>query len=193
MGTPRATTNLWVALVCTISLSRIPLGVMVAYCDSKHMWQLGAIILCVGILSDILDGEFARLLHAETKFGEEVLEPVCDLALTLGAMVGLILTGSISTPLVVGIVLYGIFAQCVIWLVSEQHVIKRWCNSTNPLFYIIVITGLLSVHLVKAWGSFTLFPVFVGVAGLTWWKQARLKKWLCSEHGLFPRVPASNL
>lgn len=120
-----------------LSLSRIPLSVALFIAAWHEMWESAAIFLVVALLTDALDGWVARHYNVESDFGADVLEPACDLALSVAAVAGLWLSG--EWPLWVPITLAALTvllqaAHSTPWLAVRRH--AHWIH---PIFFIAVI------------------------------------------------------
>ena len=72
-----------------LSLSRLPLGVLLFICIAHEAWLIGLIIFAVAAFTDWLDGWWARRFHCGTAIGRN-LDPLTDKVLIGGAFIFLI-------------------------------------------------------------------------------------------------------
>lgn len=125
-----------------ISLTRIPMGVVVVILALQSARFAGMIILLFAVFTDVLDGYVARRYNMSSKLGELVLEPVCDMTLSVAAVAGLVLTG--VWPWWVAVVLL-VFAG-VLQLISQfadandvMRRLKRHQYYIHPLLFIVTM------------------------------------------------------
>lgn len=69
-----------------LTLSRLPLAVLLFACIAQHWWLAGLIVFGVAALTDWLDGLLARRLNQQSAFGRSV-DPLIDKVLTGGAFI----------------------------------------------------------------------------------------------------------
>lgn len=120
-----------------LSLSRIPLSIALFAFAVNEAWGWAVACFSLALLTDALDGEVARHFRVESSIGANVLEPVCDLALSI-AIVGGLYAGGIW-PLWVPIALVVMTA-----LLQTSHAtpftrLKRHTYYIHPLFFILVV------------------------------------------------------
>ncbi len=72
-----------------LSLSRLPLGVILYLCISFDRWRGGLIVLGIAVFTDWLDGWWARRFHCGTAIGRS-LDPLTDKVFVGGAFIFLI-------------------------------------------------------------------------------------------------------
>ncbi|MDB5177764.1 MAG: putative phosphatidylglycerophosphate synthase [Candidatus Saccharibacteria bacterium] len=160
-----------------LSLSRLPISVIVLVLLLNESWQLATILLLIGLLTDALDGALARRFNVTSSFGGDVLEPVCDLVLGAAALGGLVLTG-VWPWWSVAIVL---LLMSALQLISEldrhaqkkpgynQSLIKRLKRHqyyTHPFFAVAVITVAAASFVAQATVSDWMVAAFVVVVGV---------------------------
>lgn len=170
--------NLWV--VNTLSLSRIPLGLFAALAAANGWWELGMWIVLTGLATDYFDGYFAKRWNCGTDFGAQVLEPVCDLALTVGAGFGLLISHIVSWWVIVPV---GVLALCGHLTANyAAGSLRRVGIGFMPLYFLAVIVTILMIYVVKAntpWYGYATLSIYAGVA--TYTKRHRLHSWLSGE------------
>jgi len=69
-----------------LTLSRLPLAVVLFAFIAKHWWLAGLIVFGIAALTDWLDGLLARRLNQQSAFGRSV-DPLIDKVLTGGAFI----------------------------------------------------------------------------------------------------------
>ncbi len=72
-----------------LTLSRLPLAVVLFACIAYECWLAGLIVFGVAALTDWLDGLLARRLNQQSTFGRSV-DPLIDKVLTGGAFIYLL-------------------------------------------------------------------------------------------------------
>lgn len=126
-----------------LSLSRIPMAIAVAITAAQHSWLLAFALLLIGCITDVADGLVASWLNQKTDFGADVLEPVCDLALTAGAITGLVLTHRLSWIVVFFAALgYG-GVQVINSFFTQTAAFTKFGQWFMPCSFILVIELLL--------------------------------------------------
>ena len=120
-----------------LSLSRIPLSMAMFIFALNERWVEVTVLMMVGLLTDALDGAIARRFHLESKFGGDVLEPVCDLVLSIAAVSALYVGG--IWPLWVPIALVLITALLQISHATPFGRLKRHTYYLHPLFFVAVV------------------------------------------------------
>jgi cardiolipin synthase len=152
-----------------ISLSRLPLSLALFIAAWQDKWKLAAIFMIVALLTDAVDGMIARRFNVESKLGSDVLEPACDLVLSIAA-VGALYVGDIW-PLWVPIALLVITALLEVSHSTPYKKLKRHTYYIHPLFFIgvVYVAGLLIVaEAFSTWSS--------AVYGISWGLIAAAKK-----------------
>lgn len=120
-----------------LSLSRIPLSVALFIFAMNEYWSWAATCMMFALITDGLDGAIARRYKLESKFGGDVLEPVCDLALSVGAVGGLYAGG--VWPLWVPLALLIITALLQISHSTPFSRLKRHTFYIHPVFFVAVV------------------------------------------------------
>lgn len=161
-----------------LSLSRLPIAVVVMWLSWTEEWRLATVFLLIGLLTDALDGALARRFNVTSSFGGDVLEPVCDLVLGVAALSGLIATGHWTWWVVV----LGIGVPAAgLQMISEldrraqdkpgynQSLIKRLKRHQyyiHPFLAVAVITVAAAWFVALATNSGWMVGVFVGLVGV---------------------------
>lgn len=87
-----------------LSLSRIPLAAILFVCIEQTQWLLGLIVFIVAMLTDWLDGWWARKFHQLSPLGRS-LDPLTDKVLIVGTFIFLIpVTGTFLNSWIVTII-----------------------------------------------------------------------------------------
>lgn len=165
-----------------LTLSRIPVALAVLLLSSQEAWLAAWICLVVGALTDALDGYLANRWNCRTSLGGQILEPVCDLLLTLGAMLGLWLAGVWSVWILVATGAMAAVFQMVAWFGSEE--LRQHQCYLHPLSYVGLLCAIVVEYSHQAFqphGGATVLLNFTLVATLlavTFIKRARIKEWL---------------
>ena len=120
-----------------LSLSRIVFAVILLWALNAHSWKLAAAVMLIGLVTDLLDGAIARRYHVESKIGADILEPVCDLVLSIGAIGGLWLAG--IWPVWVPISLAVITVLLQLSHATPWSRLKRHTYYIHPLFFVATI------------------------------------------------------
>lgn len=144
-----------------LSLSRIPLSVAMFLFALDERWVWAATLMMVGLLTDALDGAIARKFHLESKFGGEVLEPICDLILSVAAVSALYVGG--IWPLWVPIALVIITALLQISHATPFTRLKRHTFYLHPLFFVAVVLYAGAILLVTAFPDHLWIVVLYGL------------------------------
>jgi len=142
-----------------LSLSRIPIGVFAALAAVHHAWGLAFSLLLLGCLTDLADGYIAKRWDMGSDIGADVLEPVCDLALTTGAIVGLVLTHRLPIWVVIVMVVITAIVQIINSFMTQTRLFTHFGQWFMPIYFLAVIWTLLLSY---AWlalntGPFTAF------------------------------------
>lgn len=165
-----------------LSLSRIPLAIAILLLSSQEAWLTAWICLVIGALTDALDGYLANRWNCRTPLGGQVLEPVCDLSLTLGAILGLWLAGGWSVWILAVAGAIAAAFQMVAWFGSEK--LRRHQRYLHPMGYVGLLYAIVAEYTHQALqpqGSTTVLLSFILVAAflaITFIKRARIKEWL---------------
>ena len=155
---------------------RAMLGVVLVPFALSERWDIAFVLLAAAVASDMLDGYLAKKLDAKSDFGRDVLEPNCDLIMVLGALSGLLFTGSISwLPVVLLLALPAALAQWAIVRAGEESLPRKIANGFIPLQYVAAAVTLFVIYALKglgdnaAWLLLLVPPVLL----MVWEKRAR--------------------
>lgn len=164
-----------------LSISRIPLAVMIALLAVNNLWAIAFVIIIIAIATDILDGEVARRANnANTELGK-MLENIADSAFAIGMIVGLFLTHHIALMTI--LVMIGTFVPLTIleMLGQDKTILKRIGIAGTPFYYIITVAILLYRYAFMAFGqmaSIVAISEIVAMIILGYIKRRRLLGWL---------------
>ena len=118
-----------------LSLTRFPIGACVALAACHHAWGLAFGLLLLGCLTDLADGYIAKRWNMGSVFGADVLEPVCDLALTTGAIVGLVLTHRLPLWTVIVMVVIAGVVQVINSFMVETRLFTHFGQWFMPIYF----------------------------------------------------------
>ncbi len=79
-----------------LSLSRIPLSAVLFWAATADRWELATTMFMIALVTDAVDGWFARHFNVTSKLGGDILEPACDLVLSIAVIAGLNVGGVFS-------------------------------------------------------------------------------------------------
>lgn len=171
-----------------LTLSRLPVAVAVLVTGSREQWQMAAVLLLVGLATDALDGHFARRFNATSRVGEVWLEPICDAALALSALLALVLSGLWPWWSLMVVLAVAALLQAISWLddVSrgnpgyDQSIIKRLKRHqywVHPLFAVILLIVISAVFVFQAFGGWVAFAAYAAtLVALGVAKRGRIKR-----------------
>lgn len=164
-----------------LSLTRIPLGIAIAIEGSLEHWKAAAALLVAALASDYLDGLVATKLDAKSDLGRDVLEPVCDLVLTVGCLVGLVLSHHLAWLSIVVLGVVAGAAQVLLATAATGSRRERVLWAFMPLQYVAVILLLAADYICRALSidlavSVPLAAVVALIAMMV--KADRLAEWL---------------
>lgn len=117
-----------------LSLSRIPLAGILLWAVLMDRWVLATVLLMVAMVTDALDGMVARRYNAESKFGGEILESACDMALAVAAVAGLVITGVWSAWIA-----WFLLGAATALQVAHSTPLRRHSYYIHPMFAVAVI------------------------------------------------------
>lgn len=126
-----------------------------------------AACLLVGLFTDRLDGWVAREFGAESDFGADVLEPICDFTLSIAAVTMLIVVGAWSIWVGVGLLVVAALLQLIHQFRDVEWVkpLKRHQNYIHPLYavFVMVITAIFYTinYLPGVW--LTMLAIFLSI------------------------------
>jgi cardiolipin synthase len=125
-----------------LSVARIPLGLVIAILASELSWTAAFLVLMVAGLTDVLDGWIAKRFDSGTKSGE-LFDMIGDLAMTVGALVGLLVSGQVSWALV--IVMAGILGavQVINSFFSKTVLFTHFGKWFMPCYFLLVLWMLM--------------------------------------------------
>lgn len=164
-----------------LSLSRIPLAVVLFFFAMNERWGWAAAIMIVALITDALDGAVARRYDVVSDFGGKILETYCDLALAIGAVGGLYAGG--YWPLWVPIVLLTTHVLLELSHRTPYVQLKRHTFYLHPLFFIAVVVVACYALLSAAYGDSGQFFAIGLLYAMAWGmvgtrKQERLMYWI---------------
>lgn len=157
----------------TLSLSRIPLGVLACWLAVSGEWTVALICLAVGLVTDGLDGCVAEAAGLDQK--EELYDGFGDLFLTVGAVAGVILAGAIPWSIVIA----ALVMTAVIWtpIITGRSYsrLRLFCEGLNSFYNAAVIVGCCVIYLSKSgiiWSLWIYAPIALV---LVWLRRHRIK------------------
>jgi len=160
-----------------ISLMRALLAIPIIYSLNNEYWNIAFILIIVAVLSDSLDGYFARLAHEVTHIGKW-LDPVADFIVIFAVTSYLVMQGlfpawfywfylgryvAIASPAIYHLNhnnyllssnWYGKWAAGITTLAIVLHIFPIESIPWLPDFSLYVATALLSVSFIKYTRSF---------------------------------------
>jgi len=145
----------------TLSLSRIPLGILVCWFAIHNQHLAAFICLVIGLISDGLDGYLAVKLNAKTERGGKLYDPAGDTVLTIGMFTGLVMTGAISLPVIITIVAITVTLWLPIVTAFSQSRLRSMCEGANAFWYLAVILTGTAIYLYKSGGGILFFAVMI--------------------------------
>lgn len=165
-----------------LSMSRFPLATIVFLLIDRDQWLAAVVVFAVALVTDMLDGWLARKYMWQSDIGKNLLEPVCDLALSSAVVVALALNGVWSWWLVAGIVAVMVALQLISYFGNRNQFmrrLKRHQHYLHPLFFVVVVLAAFLSTLWQASHS-PLLVVTVGaaIAVALYWKRDRAQELL---------------
>ncbi len=148
-----------------LSLTRLPIGAAVALTAIHDAWGLAFALVLLGCLTDLADGYVAKRWNMGSKLGAEVLEPICDLALTVGAIVGLVMSHHLSIWLILVMGILAGIVQYINSFMTKTVLFTHFGQWFMPMYFLVVIWLLLIGYAHLALNS-NAFIAFVGLASL---------------------------
>lgn len=164
-------------LANTISLLRAFMAIPIIYYLQEESWNLVFILILAAVLSDLLDGYFARRAHEVTHFGKW-LDPIADFVVILAVASYLVMEGlfpawfywfflgryvAIALPAIYylntsAIILqsnwYGKWAAGITTLSIVLHIYTIEPLDWLPNFTLYIATGLLTISFYQYISSF---------------------------------------
>jgi phosphatidylglycerophosphate synthase len=161
-----------VTLPNVLSISRVPLGIAVGIFGANHNWGWAFALLLVGCATDVLDGLAAKFMNNE---------PVCDLALTVGAIAGLYFGDKLSLTTIIVVGAIAAVVQVINSFLSGTVLFTHFGQWFMPCFFLGILIPLVLGYADLALTSdqFTVFTVATVVvsAYLAWLKRERFRAW----------------
>lgn len=162
-----------------LTLSRMPLAMSLLYFAAQANWATAAILFFVGLATDFLDGAVARRLKVTSTLGGQVLEPICDLALAVAGVIGLLMARQLSLRIACGLAALTILLYAA--NTYGNQMIQKHAYYLHPLFYIAVICGTGLGYLALAMPT-SLYAYIVLVYAGVWCvvgyaKRQRVQDW----------------
>lgn len=126
-----------------ISFTRLPMAGMLMWFAWQGNMTAALITLVIAGSSDILDGYVARKYNMSSKFGQDVLEPICDMALASAAVAGLVIASAWSIWVAIALLTIAALLQLISVRANQNQFwgrLKRHQNWIHPLYAVIVVT-----------------------------------------------------
>lgn len=161
-----------------LSLSRVPLSVVLFWALYNDRWELATLLFMIALATDAVDGWFARRFNVTSKLGGDILEPVCDLALSIAVIAGLYYADAFSIWVPVGLVVIAVLLQ--VSHATPFTWLKRHTFYIHPLFFCGVVLAAGANLLSNTYpGRADLFVIYM----MTWViigasKHQRILEWL---------------
>jgi len=166
-------------LANALSYVRVPLAAGVVWAAWLHYWPLALALLLVAAATDALDGMAAQKYGGSPQ--GEFIDMICDLAMTVGAIAGLLLGGIIGwMPIIIGGTIAAV-VQIINSFFRETVLFRRFGVWFMPCYFLAVLWVLMVKYALLGlsaamFGSF--MPIFVVI---TWVlmaiKRDRFKAW----------------
>ncbi len=164
-----------------LSLLRIPVGIAVGVTGVLHAWDWAFALYLCGCATDVLDGFVAEHWHCGSDFGANVLEPVCDLALTVGALAALVLSHHLAWSLLIPMAVLYLAVEVICLRYTSTKLFTQFAQWFVPCYYLVVTGALVLVfaHLALSrgdFGSFAIVATCVAVILISY-KRERFADW----------------
>lgn len=163
-----------------LSITRIPLAIVIAVLASRHSWGWAFTILLIAGLTDVLDGYIAKSFDMMSKSGE-TFDMVGDLAMTIGALIGLLVAHRVSWTLVVVMALVLVAVQVVNSFMTDSKLFTHFGKWFMPCYFLLVLwlVILKYAELALDSASFAIFAVTLALVSvfLVWLKRHRFAEW----------------
>ncbi len=170
------------AAVTTLSLSRVPLGFGIYFAAVAGDWQMGFWLIIAALVTDWVDGPLARHFGVASKAGQDLLDPIPDLFLTLGIVIGLWQMGFLPVWVLVAGGAIGAMAK-TFGVFSPKGSAARWIgNMVVPFGSVTILAASIGGYAVLAYGSPMLGVEAVGGAILLYAKFNRVQSWIHEGH-----------
>lgn len=121
-------------LLNLFTLSRLPLAAGTLYYLGQTNYPSALLFFLIAVITDWLDGYFARHYHLVTARGENFLEPLSDALLVFIPLLGMVYFGYLSLSLFLFYCLVGLFSQ----------IAKKSYQRYYPKIYFFQMTYLFS-------------------------------------------------
>jgi len=122
-----------------LSISRFPIGALVGLAAIHRNWGWAFALLLLGCLTDLADGYVAKHWNVASDFGANYLEPICDLALTAGALIGLLVTHELSIWALGAMVIVLVIVQVINSFMIKTVLFRYFGKWFMPLYFLAVI------------------------------------------------------
>lgn len=161
------------------SLSRLPLAWGTYFCTSKDWWLAAFFVIITSRTTDWLDGFLAFKLNARSDLGRRFLDPLGDLAESVGILAGLVFTGIISwNSLGLLAALYVVILLPVV--VKRTNFASSFCEGLIQAYFTIFYATGVGIYAFRAMGIqalwlLSLIPVVVFIVLRT--KRHRVENW----------------
>ena len=157
-----------------LSLSRLPLGVILFVCIAHEAWLAGLVVFSVAAFTDWLDGWWARRYDCGTAIGRN-LDPLTDKVLIGGAFIFLIpVPGVHIEPWIVTVIVCRellITGLRGIVEATGQKFGADWFGKLKTVLQCVVLIGVLLLQTLRQYGWFepawpALEWVYIALLGL---------------------------
>jgi len=152
-----------------LSLSRLPLGVVLFICIAHDAWLAGLIVFAIAALTDWLDGWWARRYNCGTAIGRN-LDPLTDKVLIGGAFIFLIpVPGVHIDPWLVTVIIGRellITGLRGIVEATGQKFGADWFGKLKTVLQCAVIIAVLTLQTLRQYGWFE--PALPTLAWVYW-------------------------
>ena len=163
-----------------LSLTRIPLAVIIAILAAKHSWTAAFLILLAAGITDVLDGWIAKQFSMETKSGE-LFDMIGDLAMTVGALVGLLVAQKVSWNIVIVMAIILVAVQFINSFLIKTVLFTHFGKWFMPCYFLLVLWMLIIRYAWLALGTMTFGFFAVSMLIVTIWlvrlKRHRFAEW----------------
>lgn len=167
-----------------VSAIRVVLAYPIAQEELACHWQVAFWLIVFGVVTDLLDGWLAIRLKATTKFGKDWWDPLCDSAMNLGIVAGLVLEGGIRHDLLPEALLM-LAVGLTLKITKHQtwnESLRRAANITLPACYCFAVPVVMIYIFCLAYGeeAFHLAMTMAIIAGAmaVAFKRHRVADWL---------------
>lgn len=163
-----------------LSFSRIPIGGALLVSAYTEAWLVAWVLLIIGSLTDAFDGYLAKRWDCRSRSGKAI-DPIGDLFLSGGALLGLVFTGVWPLRVLVMISILSVILQLIEWFGPEK--LQRHQMYMSPLLFVVLLGFLIKEYALMAlqpsgWETIainaSLLAIFMVVIYL---KKSRIREW----------------